>query len=471
MRQFTLLLIAPLSAISFGQIKPVESYIGLYLQGSKIGYSSSVERPDTLNGKAVTRTDSLTLMDAELIGTSIKLRVDSKTWQGPTGGPQRMTFRLASGGLTQDVVANFREKDVVIDVDNIGKKTRTVLKKPLGGDIVDDPMPLVASGKLKAGKSQKFWILDPMTVSFIQNEVRVGGTTKIETANGTVNATLVEILDPRSSTKVYLSPKGDFIKAVSGIGIEMRPVTKAEALAKNGEGAVTPDLAEATRIVPVGLIPDARFVKSVKLEIKGRDLNGIPNDAHQSVTGVGETWTVAIHPVVMNRTRPLSQLAITDDTWLQPSLHIPADSPRFKALAKRLVAKSKTIGEAADAIHNYVHARMRPNAGMGVLRNANQVLDSQEGVCRDYAILTATLFRAAGIPARLAGGMIYADDAFFYHAWTEIWDGSQWVGVDTTLPERQMSASHLKLADGNVDAAFAFTFLERATITVTEVKR
>jgi len=336
---------------------------------------------------------------------------------------------------------------------------------------VDDPMPLVASGKLKAGKSQKFWILDPMTVSFIQNEIRLAGTEHIQTANGTVNATLVEILDPRSSTKVYLSPKGDFIKAVSGIGIEMRPVTKAEALAKNGEGAVTPDLAEATRIVPVGQIPDARFVKSVKLEIKGRDLTGIPNDPHQTVSGAGEAWSVAIHPVIMNRSQKLDKLALADKTWVKPSLHIPADSPRFQALAKRLVGNSKNLGEAADAIHNFVHARMRPNAGMGVLRNANQVLDSKEGVCRDYAILTATLFRAAGIPARLAGGMIYAEDAFFYHAWAEIWDGSQWVGVDTTLPERQMSATHLKLANGNVDAAFAFTFLERATITVTEVKR
>jgi transglutaminase-like putative cysteine protease len=139
-----------------------------------------------------------------------------------------------------------------------------------------------------------------------------------------------------------------------------------------------------------------------------------------------------------------------------------------QAIAAAVETLRNDLAKATRSIHQYVHTNMKTNAGMGVLRNAEQVLGSMEGVCRDHAILATTLFRAANIPARLVGGMIYSDGAFYYHAWTEIWDGSQWVGVDTTLPEMPISAVHLKLASGNVDKAFSFKFLADTKIKVAK---
>jgi Transglutaminase-like superfamily len=39
--------------------------------------------------------------------------------------------------------------------------------------------------------------------------------------------------------------------------------------------------------------------------------------------------------------------------------------------------------------------------------SATEILQAPEGVCPDYAILFATLARAAGIPTRLCGGIVY----------------------------------------------------------------
>jgi small GTP-binding protein len=188
-------------------------------------------------------------------------------------------------------------------------------------------------------------------------------------------------------------------------------------------------------------------------------------DAERAAAEEGDAWKVTAHPVeIGGAAYPLG--AVGQAEFLKPSHLIPSDSKRMKDLAAKLTKGKTTLLTASRAIHDFVQTRMIPNAGMGMLRNAEEVLDRKEGVCRDYAMLTTTLLRSAGIPARMVGGMIFADGAFYYHAWSEAWNGKEWVGIDSTLPEFRISAAHLKLSDGNVDKAFSFPFLEDTRITV-----
>ena len=123
--------------------------------------------------------------------------------------------------------------------------------------------------------------------------------------------------------------------------------------------------------------------------------------------------------------------------------------------------------EAAQKIRREVYGYMKPNAGIGVLRDAFEVFQTKEGVCRDCAVLTAALMRAVGIPTRLATGLVTWDGTFYYHAWVEVWDGSQWIGMDSAAPSDRISAGHVKLSEGNVDRAFVFPVLGRAKLAVT----
>jgi len=443
------------------------TYLGLFIQGQKIGYTASTDRPERLGNIPVVRSDSTTLMDAELIGTKLQMRIDSTTWLDK-GRVVQMRYKLASGGLQQSVDAKFGATHVDVDVDNVGKKTKSRLPLPKDGPVIDDPVQWIMSGKLAVGAKREFYVFDPSVVAFVKNELRNLGQKPVQTENGTVQATAVEIFDPRTTTTVYLTGKGDLIKAVSGLGIEMRPMSKEAALAASTPtGSV--DLAYNTSIRPDKAISNPLASRRLELVIRGRDLAAVPSDAGQTVTKSGDAWRFIAHPTTIDRARTRESIRGQQAEWLKPSLHIPSDTERFQKLAQDIAGKETTVAGAVDKIHGFVQGRMIPNAGMGVLRNANQVLESKEGVCRDYAILTATMLRAAGIPAKLAGGMIYMDGAFFYHAWAEAWDGTKWVGVDTTLPQRQLSAVHLKLGEGNVDRAFTFTFLEDAKIEVVSV--
>ena len=58
--------------------------------------------------------------------------------------------------------------------------------------------------------------------------------------------------------------------------------------------------------------------------------------------------------------------------------------------------------------------------------DALTVLENKAGDCTEHTLLFTTLARAAGIPARQVGGVVYVGGdkpSFGWHAWSEIHDG------------------------------------------------
>lgn len=446
---------------------PEESYLGLYLQGQKIGYVASKEGPTTLDGQAVSRSDSRTVMDMGLLGTPLKMTIDSSTWS-IKGKPVRMTFRQESSGRVQTMDARFIGTKVRILNDNSGQKLTKLLPLPQG-PIVDDPITLVQQSGVKTTK--EFWILDPTTTTFIKNSVRLVGPSTADVKGRKVPATLAEIVDPRATTRVFVDAKGELVKAEAPMGIEMLPEPKAVAMKTTPGYTPNVDLAARTSLKPTPPLENPGTLSELKLKITGPDLSHLPSDEHQTVKKDGEAWTVDVHPPKRTAGISIFESRQAKPEWAKPGLNIPSDSPQFIKLAKEVVGDRKTVIEAANAVQDWVNAQMSPNAGIGVLRDASEVLKTKEGVCRDYAVLTAAILRAAGVPTRLASGLVSWDGTFYYHAWCEVWDGARWIGVDSTVSDHQLAANHVKLSDGDVETAFTFTFLDRAKVEVLNTRR
>ncbi len=85
------------------------------------------------------------------------------------------------------------------------------------------------------------------------------------------------------------------------------------------------------------------------------------------------------------------------------------------------------------------------------LEPAGDVARQLRGDCRQYALLTAALCRAEGIPARTAVGLLYVEKGrrpmMGFHMWTEVQIDGQWLGLDGTLGLGGVSAAHVKIAD------------------------
>ncbi len=86
------------------------------------------------------------------------------------------------------------------------------------------------------------------------------------------------------------------------------------------------------------------------------------------------------------------------------------------------------------------------------------------------------MLRAAGIPSRVAVGLIYWNGIFGYHMWTEAFL-NDWTALDATLNREVVDATHIKFADAALDTgSAAATFLDlvqvvgKIRLSVEEIK-
>ncbi len=449
-----------------------ESYLGLFVQDRKIGYVASVTSPETVGGLALTRSDTTTVLDAGLLGQSLSVAIVSQSWTDAKGKPHLMKFSVESAGRSQKTEANFSGKQIHLVIDNNGAISRRTLDVPKDANVVDDAMASLLDDGVAAGTERTYYVLDPMTAALVKNSAKLVGPAKTDVRGKLVEATLIEIAEPRATMRVFVDPKGNLVKAEAFAGIVMLPISKEEALAENPGGGPL-DLAKLTRIEIDRPLGDLDVLRGATYEIRDVNFSRAPTDGHQTVTGKGTSWKADVHPPVgiPKGAATIAAAGKQKPQWLKPGLNIPSQTATFKTLSKEVVAGAKSTVDGANRIGRFVHSKMRANAGIGVLRDASEVWQSKEGVCRDYAVLTATLLRAAGIPARMASGLVYSQGAFYYHAWAEYWDGKQFVGLDSTRPSGRVTPGHIKLAHGSVEEAFLFTFLDKARIKVINVKR
>ncbi|MFY0580649.1 transglutaminase-like domain-containing protein [Cystobacter fuscus] len=87
---------------------------------------------------------------------------------------------------------------------------------------------------------------------------------------------------------------------------------------------------------------------------------------------------------------------------------------------------------------------------------ATDVLRQRKGDCTEHSLLTVSLLRAAGIPARRVDGVIYmvnADGvpALYWHEWVEAFVG-EWTQMDPTFNQVVADATHFGVGrEGNAE--------------------
>jgi transglutaminase-like putative cysteine protease len=131
---------------------------------------------------------------------------------------------------------------------------------------------------------------------------------------------------------------------------------------------------------------------------------------------------------------------------LQPDLLVQSDAPELKAQSAAIVGAESDGLTAATKIASWVYRQVQKRPTLSI-PSALEVWRAGVGDCNEHSVLFAALARAAGIPARIASGLIYADGSFFYHAWNEVYLG-RWITVDATLDQVPADATHVRLILG-----------------------
>jgi predicted transglutaminase-like cysteine proteinase len=135
--------------------------------------------------------------------------------------------------------------------------------------------------------------------------------------------------------------------------------------------------------------------------------------------------------------------------YTQNSYFIACDDAKVKEHARAAVGAEKDAWKKALRIEKWVNLRMK-SANHEALATADHVARTLTGDCTEYAMLTAAMCRAEGVPSRTAVGLIYADvrgtPNFAFHMWTEVWVQGSWIPLDATLGKGYVGATHLKVS-------------------------
>ena len=134
---------------------------------------------------------------------------------------------------------------------------------------------------------------------------------------------------------------------------------------------------------------------------------------------------------------------------LEPEPLIQSDDPGIVRRARQITGRrSQDPKQVARQLTTSVYDMLEKSITFSV-PNAVQVLETLRGDCNEHTVLYVAMARALGLPARTAVGLVYVNDAFFYHAWPEVWLG-EWVAVDPTFGQYPADASHIRFVIGGL---------------------
>ncbi len=416
-----------------------EVWLANYIADQRVGYS--VYRMDkTRDGF---RFESSVRMTLAMAGKTQRVTSSSEANTGPDLALRDFEFNFGS-----------QERSFKVTGLVTGNELRIV---PAGGSqrivkIERQVFPVAALGrlvhvrKLSADSVYRVPVFDAAVLDVVPAEVRVMGREKKTVAGREYDCTKVVTKMARLEVTSWVDDDGMVVIETSPPNMRSERVDPKTILAdESGEARV--DVLTMFRVPADTNIVEPGSVSRLKVAVTGID----PKEYDLIGPGqklVSESPLVVEVSTVAAPDSPVSLPVSGQPEFLKPSVSMSCDDGAIRAKAAEVVGQEADGVAAARKLVSWVFTVVEKQATAS-FPTALDVLKTMKGDCNEHAVLLGALARAAGIPARIAVGLVYMDGAFYYHAWNEVWLG-RWVPVDATFGEFPASAVRLRLAEGEL---------------------
>ncbi|MCC6443013.1 MAG: transglutaminase domain-containing protein [Armatimonadetes bacterium] len=463
-RRWRLALVGPalvFSACTGPALGARETWYGVYLMSQKAGYLTTRTVLASVKGLKRYTTEAKMEMRVAMLGSAVEVSALTRTVTGPGGQPLSLFFESRSGGHVSTVRASFTKDAVAYRADAGGSVKEGTLRLKAGERFVTDP----ASGEVgfapKAGLTVAGMMFEPQSLRLIHVATTVGSVEAVQVGPYARRAYRLESKTDILNSTLWVGAAGELLKMTSVMGMEVRRESREQAQARP-DGM--PDLVARVSVKSQPALTEPRKVKEAVYRMSGFSAPlALPDSPVQTSaftrtgkgTYRGEFTVRAADPAHLPDIPIASIEAARFRPYLASSLYVQPQHPRIAALAREIAGQETSALKAAQKLSDWTHRALRADASIGAFRSAVDVLESGRGVCRDYAVLFASLARAAGIPTKICLGLVAANGAFMYHAWAECWVG-EWAAFEPTfgLP---FDAAHIKLAEGDLSNIFDIT--------------
>lgn len=443
---------------------PPPSKYGVYLLGIKAGQMTTAYQEATFEQKPVVRIDSSMTVKIEALG-EVEQKVLVRSYVTPKGDPVYMRSEVSALGRQTTILARFFPDRVECDVDASGQKARQKVPIPKGVKLTGDrDFNTLTREQLKVGDKETFYIFEPTSLSIQKISTQVLRKEKLKVGSRMFDTFVVSSSQGGSlDSTEWITEDGELLQSEMKLGLKLVREDFGEI-----KQTYTPpqNFMAATAVRTERKIERPRTARALKVRVSGiPDRELVLSDPRQKATqeGMGEGMGEALAVVFEMTAQELpergapAEKSPQGNPMLADAPYLGVNDPAIQKQAREIVGEETDRAAIARRIRAWVHARINKPRNAGVLRSATEIMANQDGVCREFATLFTALARAAGVPTRLCGGIIYFEDAFYYHAWVEcqLTDSADgWYAFDPTLAEDFVDATHIKFSQGDVTDMF-----------------
>jgi hypothetical protein len=443
-------------------VENTEEWAGVYYQDQKIGYShNSIKRIE--DGYQIHHTIMLDMM---MMGVAQKIRAQVNTVTDHAFNLQVFSLRINTGAVSFIAYGDVDADNVMsISVVSGGKTEKKELQLTRAPVITNSLKFSLLKDGLQLGGVYERVVFDPMTMSNRTAQIEVLDFETLSVAGQEYDCYRMQVTYMGVTMTAWIDRQGRTVKEESPAGMVLLREDKEQAM--HGGWGDRVDVVE-TSAIKVDTPFYSKNLQSLTLKLLAVDLKGFQLDGGRQ-TLQGTIVRIAAQDIGKDNSYRLPFAGEGFKAWLSPSLLIQSDRSEFAQLVEEIGKGERRALRLARRLHDWVYKNIekRPSPGMP---SALAVLAARQGDCNEHAVLLAAMCRAAGIPARVAAGLVYLRGRFYYHAWNEVYL-NDWVPVDATLNQFPADVTHVKFIEGDMEEQLmVLNLIGRLKIEVVDYK-
>jgi hypothetical protein len=410
------------------------------------------------------RTSTESFMSLSRGAVAIDVRTQQAFEETRAGEPVRVEFSRTMSQQPTKTVWDFG-KDKVAEVSSEGR-TEKKRELPLPQEAWLTPMEAdrFAQERRAAGaKEIVFTTINPefglTVVTATSRYVRDGKATvdgrevPVTIWNSTVSAAPIQ-------TEDWVGADGVLVRQSLNMGMQFLFTLASKEKAMALKAGAAPEVMTKTFVAPDKPIdrPHEATRLRLRVRVKNGEMPDLPTAGAQrfAMAEDGKSGDIVVD---LHNPVPAPEADACNTAYLAASTMIDKDDELIRKLAPRAIedVKDRSALEKAEAMRAYTYRHIRKKGLEQAFASGSETARTQKGDCSEHAVLLATLLRANGIPARVACGLVYADqfagssDIFGWHMWTQALIEGKWVDFDATLNKRY-SAAHVLTGASAMDS-------------------
>ncbi|MBW1996901.1 MAG: transglutaminase domain-containing protein [Deltaproteobacteria bacterium] len=426
----------------------VREWKEIYLKDHKVGYSVSLIKPF---GEGYFVRDEIFLR-LNLMGEGNGVYTLTQSRLDKDFLLEDFYFLMTSGAVRYQISGKVQGEQLVIKTGK-GRDQRTMSVPLKARPMIGSGLPhFFKSRTIKVGNTYSLPVFDPSTMSQKEVSIRVVAEEPVKIKKVTYESFRLEARMMGKEFTFWLNRQGEILKEEGFMGFTTIKSSAASAPLDLERGEDI-DFYEVTAVKTDRILPDPRNLSYIRLQVQGADLVSLApglwgNGRQRFQEGVIEISKENVGPGI-SYSLPRKDFPEELRVFLRPEFNIESDDESIIETVQDIAGGDRNPFSVTRKILAWVYRNLEKRPVVSV-PSALEVLRTRQGDCNEHATLVTALLRAAGIPARIAIGLVYSRQKFFYHAWTEAYLGD-WVSLDATMNQMPVDVTHIKLLEGNLD--------------------